>query len=114
MNDCERMLVWTQKSRVCGRTISRFGRSCALRLGRELPIESEAAMNRAATDLLDTAYLAETIASELAAAADHLSKKGNAVVAQALLKEARRHTVQAIRLRGQSGDRRWRVAATLR
>ena len=71
-------------------------------------------MNEAAADLLEAAYLAETIASEFAAAADYLSKKGNAVVARALLKEARRHTVQAIRLRAQAGTRRWRVAATLR
>jgi hypothetical protein len=63
-------------------------------------------MNRAATDLLDTAYLAETIASELAAAAEHLGKKGNAVAARALLKEARRHTIQAVWLRAQAGAQR--------
>jgi len=51
-------------------------------------------MNEAAADLLEAAYLAEAIASELAAAADYLGKKGNAVVARALLEEARRHTVQ--------------------
>ena len=77
-------------------------------MGRKLPIESEAAMNRAATDLLDTAYLAETIASELAVAADHLGKKGNAVAARALLKEARRHTIQALWLRAQAGAQRRR------
>jgi hypothetical protein len=66
-------------------------------------------MNRAATDLLDTAYLAETIASELAAAADHLGKKGNAVAARALLKEARRHTIQALWLRAQAGAQRRRM-----
>ena len=71
-------------------------------------------MNKAAADFIEAACLAETIASELAAAADYLSKKGNAVVARAPLKEARRHTVQAIRLRTQAGGRRWRVAATLR
>jgi hypothetical protein len=61
-------------------------------------------MNKAAADFIEAACLAETIASELAAAADYLSKKGNAVVARALLKEARHHTVQAIRLRAQSGS----------
>ena len=66
-------------------------------------------MNRAATDLLDTAYLAETIASELAAAADHLGKKGNAVAARALLKEARRHTIQALWLHAQAGAQRRRM-----
>jgi hypothetical protein len=63
-------------------------------------------MNRAATDPLDTAYLAETIASELAAAADHLGNKGNAVAARALLKEARHHTIQAVWLRAQAGAQR--------
>ena len=73
-----------------------------------------ASMNEAAADFLEAAYLAETIASELAAAADYLSKKGNAVVARALLEEARRHTVQTIRLRAQSEGRHCRIAATLR
>ena len=66
-------------------------------------------MNEAAADLLEAAYLAETIASELAAAADHLGKKGNALAARALLKEARRHTIQALWLRAQAGAQRRRM-----
>jgi hypothetical protein len=58
-------------------------------------------MNKAAADFFDAAYLAETIASELATAAYHLGRKGNTIVARALLEEARRHTVQAVRLRAQ-------------
>jgi hypothetical protein len=66
-------------------------------------------MDNAAADFFDTAYLAETIASELATAADYLGKRGNAVVAQALLREARRHSIQAIQLRAQAGTQRCRA-----
>jgi hypothetical protein len=59
-------------------------------------------------DLITAASLAEDIVSELVAVADTLGYRGNTVIAVALLKEARRHNVQAIRLRAQAGARRKR------
>jgi hypothetical protein len=69
-------------------------------------------MNDAGTDPLMTAHLAEEVASELAAAADHLGKKGKVVAARALLEEARRHNVQAIRSRAQARGRRGKATPT--
>ena len=52
--------------------------------------------------LLAAAELAENIASEMAVAADALAKQGKIDTVRALLEEARRHTVEAIRLRAQA------------
>ena len=52
--------------------------------------------------LLAAAELAENIASEMAVAADALAKQGKIDAVRALLEEARRHTVEAIRLRAQA------------
>ena len=49
------------------------------------------------------ASIAEAVATDLASAADHLAQTGRTVVAQALLQQARRHRVQAIRLRALAG-----------
>src|SRR3954452_8131917 len=53
-----------------------------------MSIESEAAMDNAAAGFLDAAYLAESTASELTAAADYLGRRGNTAVARALLRES--------------------------
>ncbi|GEP05634.1 hypothetical protein [Methylobacterium oxalidis] len=53
-------------------------------------------------ELIAAAEMAESIVSEMAAAADALTKKGKAAAVRALLEEARRHTAEAIRLRAQA------------
>jgi hypothetical protein len=48
---------------------------------------------------ITAASIAEGVATDLASAADHLAQMGRTVVSQALLEQARRHRMQAIRLR---------------
>ncbi|WP_336492143.1 hypothetical protein [Methylobacterium nigriterrae] len=59
-------------------------------------------MTPSSADLLSAAALAECIATELASAADALATKGKRQAVRVLLEEARRHTVEAIRLRAQA------------
>ena len=59
----------------------------------------EAAMKPLLPNRIAAASIAESVATDLASAASHLAQIGRTVVAQALLQQARRHRVQAIRLR---------------
>ena len=65
-------------------------------------------------ELVAAAELAENIASELATAADTLAKQGQTKAVRALLEEARRHAVEAIRLRAQAAALRQTRSARAR
>ena len=60
-------------------------------------------MAAASTNQLRTAALAEAIATELARAACHLGEQGQAATAEALLRQARHHRIQALLLRAHTG-----------
>ena len=60
---------------------------------------TEAAMKPLLPNRIAAAWIAEGVATDLASAAEHLAEMERTVVAQALLQQARRHRVQAIRLR---------------
>ena len=62
-------------------------------------------MDNAAAGFLDAAYLAESTASELTAAAEYLDRRGNTAVARALLRKAKRHSALATQLRAQGPQR---------
>jgi hypothetical protein len=64
----------------------------------------EAAVNPSVADLLSAAALAENISCELAVAAEKLSQQGKTQAVRPLLEEARRHTLEALRLRSQAGS----------
>jgi hypothetical protein len=55
------------------------------------------------TNRVSTAALAESIATELARAAHHLSEQGQAATAEALLQQARHNRILALRLRAEAG-----------
>jgi hypothetical protein len=60
-------------------------------------------VNPSVAELLSAAALAENIACELAVAAEKLTKQGKTQAVRPLLEEARRHTIEALRLRSQAG-----------
>lgn len=60
-------------------------------------------MAAASTNRIQTAAIAEAIATELARAALHLGERGQAATAEALLRQARHNRVQALRLRAEAG-----------
>lgn len=63
----------------------------------------EAVMAAASTNRIRTAAIAEAIATEMARAALHLSERGQATAAEALLRQARHHRIQALQLRAEAG-----------
>jgi hypothetical protein len=71
----------------------------------------EAAMKPLLPNRIAAASIAEGVAKDLASAADHLDQMGRTVIAQALLEQARRHRVQAIRLRALAAADRYATIA---
>jgi hypothetical protein len=59
-------------------------------------------MATSSVNLIRTAALAETIATELARAAHQLGQQGHAAAAEALLRQARYNSGQALRLRAEA------------
>lgn len=57
----------------------------------------------ASTNRVRTAALAEAIATEMARAAHHLGEQGQVATAEALLRQARQHRIQALLLRAHTG-----------
>ena len=60
-------------------------------------------MAASSTNRVRAAALAESTATEMARAAHHLGGQGQAPTAAALLRQARHHRVQALRLRAEAG-----------
>jgi len=64
-------------------------------------------MAAASTHHVRTAALAEAIATELARAAHRFGEQGQAATAEALLRQARQHRIQALRLRAEAVAERY-------